>query len=104
MMALLKISKGKNISKWPTLYSCYILVKNVAVLCPCSKKKKSEAKLRSFRLNPNIDCVMWLLVFTLMQIYNGGSKLSKERCKMHNVRRKGPLGSINPELKQIKIV
>lgn len=40
-----------------------------------------------------------------MQIYNGGSKLSKERCKMDNVRRKGPLESVkelNPELKQIK--
>lgn len=88
-------------------YTLFLLYSGKECGCslPLFQEKKSEAKLRSFRLNPNIDCVMWLLEFTLMQIYNGGSKLSKERCKMDNVRRKGPLESVmelNPELKQIK--
>lgn len=52
------------------------LVKNVAAFLPCLKNLP-EAKLNSFRLmelaeeisrKPHIDCVMWLLVITLMQI------------------------------------
>ena len=54
------------------------MAKNVAGFCSC-KKNLPEAKLKSFGLialakemskQPSNDSVMWLLVFTLMQIYN----------------------------------
>ena len=72
---LKKVSE-ENISKWPK-ESCDSLVKNVAVFCPCQKKKKnlSEAKVKSFRLTvlgeeisqqPSLDCITWLLGAKLM--------------------------------------
>lgn len=53
-------------------------MKNVASFCS-SPKNLLEAKLKSFRLTalakisrqPSIDCVAWLLVAMLMQIYKG---------------------------------
>jgi hypothetical protein len=69
----------------------------VAAFCPCltsplhKKRNLSEAKLKSFGLmtlaeisrQPNIDSVLWLLVVTLMQIYN--EKEQAEHGKMQNV-------------------
>lgn len=59
----------------------------MAVLCP-SLKNLLEADLKSFGLiklaeeiskQPSIDFVTWLLVFTLMQIYN-----EKEQARTQN--------------------
>ena len=58
--------------------SCEVLVNNLAVSCPCPKKLL-EAKVKDFGLillgeeiskQPKIDSVTWLLVVTLMKIYN----------------------------------
>ena len=54
-----------------------ILAKNIAAFCP-GLKNIYEYQLRSSRLiclkevsrQPNIDSVIWLLVITLMQVYN----------------------------------
>lgn len=62
---------------WPRDCFCDILAKNVAAFCPCPKSLP-EAKLMSFGLiplaeeisKPSIDSVLWLLMFTLMKIYN----------------------------------
>ena len=43
------VSEGKNTSKWPRNCSCGVLVKNVAVFCPCPNNMP-EAKLKSFGL------------------------------------------------------
>jgi hypothetical protein len=72
------ISQGKNISKWLLDYFCGVCTKTVAATCPCPKKLP-ERKQKTFGLMalaeeilrlPIIDCVTWLLVITLMQIYN----------------------------------
>ena len=58
--------------------SCDILVKNVFVFCP-RLKSLPDTKVKSFRLiplteeiskQPSTDSVLWLLVVTLMKIYN----------------------------------
>ena len=63
---------------WPRDHSYDILVKNTAAFCSCLKSLP-EAKLKSFGLivfaeeisrQPSVDCVVWLLVASLMQIFN----------------------------------
>ena len=63
---------------WPRDHSCDILVKKVAAFCPCPKSLP-EAKVKSFELiqlaeeiskQSSIEFVMWILVVTLMRIYN----------------------------------
>lgn len=55
----------------PRNCSCNILAKNVAAVCPCPKNLP-EAKLKSFGLIASTEetSVVWLLVFTPMEIYN----------------------------------
>lgn len=57
-------------------HSCKILAENLAAFCPCPKILP-EAKLKSLGLmalakeiskQADPDCVVWLLVITLMQI------------------------------------
>lgn len=73
-----EVSEWNNVSKWPKIYSCDILPNNVAAfsLCP---KILLEVKLKSGRLmvlagkisrQPVMGCIMWLLLATIMQIYN----------------------------------
>ena len=78
MGAWLKRFQGKNFNMFPRYCSWDILVKNVAVLCPCLKSLP-EAKVKRFGLillaeeiskQPIIASVVWLLVFTLVEIYN----------------------------------
>ena len=66
-----------------------------------SKINLLEAKLKSYRLaaltedsseQPSIDCVMWFIVASLMQMYNEKEKLSKDKYKMYSLRRKGEPG------------
>ena len=54
---------------------CYVLAKNVAAFCLCLKSLP-KAKLKSFGLilfageiskQPNIDSVVWLLVFPVIK-------------------------------------
>lgn len=75
---LIKVSEGKNISKWPRNNSYEMMVKTLAAFCPFPKYL-SEAKLKYFELmsltaeisrKPSIGCVTWLLVMILLQIYN----------------------------------
>jgi hypothetical protein len=47
----------------------------------------------------SIDCVFWLLVITVIQIYTAKSKLNKEEYKPHSVRRKRVL--VKAMLKQV---
>ena len=60
-------------------------VKCMAAFCPC-QKSLPEAKVESFGLIPlveetskqcNLDTVGWLLVLTLMKIYNEKEQASK---------------------------
>ena len=86
-----KVSVEKNFSMWHRAYFCSILVKKVAVFCPCLKSL-SEAKVKRFRLialkkevskQPGINSVVWLLKFTLMKsILMKRSKMGKEKCKI----------------------
>ena len=71
---------------FPRDCSCDILVKKVAAFCSCPKSL-FEAKMKSFGLillaeeiskQCSIDSVMWLLVLTLMKIYN-----EKEQVELH---------------------
>lgn len=73
-----EVSEKKNINIWRNNHSCDILVKNVAAFCPCLKGLP-KAKVKSFELiplaeeiskQPSIDSAVWLLVLTLMKIYN----------------------------------
>lgn len=59
-------------------YSCYILVRKMAAICPCLKSLP-DFKVKSFGLitlveeiskQPSIDSVSWLQVLMLMKIYN----------------------------------
>lgn len=77
---------------WPIVHSCNILAKYVAIFCFCSKNLP-EAKLESYELTilaeevsrqPNIDYIDWLLVATLVQIYN--EKEEREQVKIQNVQ------------------
>lgn len=74
-----EVSEGNNISNWARDHSCDTLAKSVTEFCPCPKSLQ-KSKLKSFGSvslaedisgDPIIDCAMWLLVITLVQIYNG---------------------------------
>ena len=78
LMNLTQEVSEKNFSMLPRDHSCEILVINVAAFCPCLKSLP-EAKVKSFGLiplaekiskQPRIVFVMWLLVVTLVKIYN----------------------------------
>ena len=78
----------------PRDISCDSLVKKVSAFCHCPKSLP-EAKVKRFGLillaeeiskQPCIDAVMWLLLFTLLQIYN--EKEQAEQGKIQNVRQK----------------
>ena len=77
---------------WPRDWFSGIMVKNVAAFGPF-QKSLPEAKVKSFVFfplaeeiskQPSIDSVMWLLVLTLMKIYN--EKEKAEQGKIANVR------------------
>jgi len=84
----------------------------MVAFCPCLKSLP-EAKLKNFELialaeeiskQASIDSVLWLVVFTPLQIYNEKNKLSKEKQKMYSSRREGVPGSgmkLNPMFKEI---
>ena len=72
------MSEPKNVNMCPRECSCEGLVNNSAATCPCLKKLL-EAKVKGFILillaeeiskQPKIDSVTWLLVVTLMKIYD----------------------------------
>lgn len=72
---------------WPRECSCDILMKNVAPFCPC-QKSLPEGKWKSFGLvafteeitkQISIDCAAWMLVDSLVQIFN--KKEQAEQCK-----------------------
>jgi hypothetical protein len=44
-----EVSMGKNFSTWPRDCFCSVLVKNIAVFCPCLKNLP-EAKVKRLRL------------------------------------------------------
>lgn len=86
----LKLSE-KTISKWPS----DTLLKNVTILCPCSKYLL-EVKLKSFELivlgeeisrQSRIDSVIWLIVAPLMQIHNEKEQ-DEQGKKMCSLRKK----------------
>jgi hypothetical protein len=96
-------SEEKNISKLPRYHSCGILAKyvNVFWLCP---KIQHDTKLNHFELIPIVqeilrqfttNYIMWLLVTTLMEIYN-----KKEQAKQC-LRTKG---SIMEQSKIFKVI
>ena len=73
-----EILEGKNISKQPKCHF-YDIRQRMWLLIVLVLKNLPEAKVRTFRLmglaeeisrQPNIEYVMWLLVVTLLQIYN----------------------------------
>lgn len=75
---LAQTASEKSFNMWPRDRSCDVLVKNVGAFCPCPKILP-EAKVKSFKFipwaeeiskQPSIDSVVWLLVLTLMKIYN----------------------------------
>lgn len=60
------------------MYIYDILAKNIVVFSSCLKNLP-EAKWKNFELivltkeisiQPNVDSIVWLLVITLMQVYN----------------------------------
>lgn len=74
-----EVSEGNNISNWARDHACDTLTKNVTEFCTCPKSLQ-ESKLKSFGSmslaedvsgEPSIDCAMWSLAITLVQIYNG---------------------------------
>lgn len=79
------VSEEKTISKWPRDCFCDVLAKNIAAFCPCPKHLH-EITLKSLQLRrlaeisrePCFDCVLWLLVTTVMQIY---IEKYKKKCK-----------------------
>ena len=83
----------KKINMWPRDHFYDILVKNVAAFCPCLKSLP-EAKVKRFGLIPlaekiiskqsSINSVLWLLVITLLKIYNG--KEQAEQGKLQYVQ------------------
>jgi hypothetical protein len=90
-----EVSK-KNVHMLPRDCSYDILAKDVAASCPCLKSLP-EVKLKTFGLimlaaeisrQPNMDSVMWLLVFTIMQIYNEPEQAEQGKHNMYNFRRK----------------
>ena len=97
------------------------LAKDVVAFCPCPENKTTTtttkipvATLKSFEImelaeeisrQPSIDSVMWLLVVTLMQIYN--DKEQAEQGKIQNVpiekkRSNRCIKKLSPVLKEIK--
>ena len=107
-----EISEGKNTGKWARDRSSDILMRNVAALCHCPKSAKG--KLKSFGIDgirrgdlrhPSIDPVVWLLMVSLMQIYNEKEKAEEGKIKMNRLRRKGVPGNVmklSPVFKEIK--
>lgn len=85
-----EVLEEKNINMLTGDNSFDIFVKkNVAAFCP-SPKYMTDAKLKSCGLSvlaeeitrqPNIDCLVWLLMTTLIEIYNE-KELSKEKYTM----------------------
>lgn len=68
-------SEGNNISNRPIDPSCVILGKNVSTFClytknlPEAKLKLNEMSLaEEISRSPNIECVTWLLIISLMQL------------------------------------
>ena len=81
----------KNVSMWPRDWSCHILMKNAATFCLCLKSLP-DTIVRNCCLvqldeeiskTSSIDCVMWLLVVTLMKIYKENEY--SEQVKIQNV-------------------
>lgn len=101
---------------------CSILVKKVTVFFRCPKdlpvtilnRSGLMAVLERFGLLalaeeisrwPRSDCVAWLLVAMLIRSILERNKLSKEKYKLYNLRRKRTPGSVvdlSPVLKEIK--
>lgn len=84
--------------------SCDILTKNVVGFCPCLKNLP-EAKLfwilswAEIPKQPSIDCVLWLLVITPVQIYSEEEQAGKKANIQCTVRGKEEPEEINVEAK-----
>lgn len=73
----------------PRDHICGILVKNMVTFYPCSKSLP-KAKLKHFGLimlsediskQSSVDCVMWLLVASLIQIYNEQEQIKQGKTQ-----------------------
>lgn len=91
---------------WPGDHICGILVKNMVIFYLCSKSLP-KAKLKHFGLivlskeiskQSSVDCVMWLLVASLKQIYNEQEQV--KQGKTQNVELEEKRGT--RKCKQIK--
>ena len=72
---------------WPRDHSYDILVKNVAA---CTAKLKLQLTSFSRDFHTTIDCIAWLLVASLMQIYNEKEQAEQEnKYKIYCLRKKG---------------
>ena len=100
----------EKVDMWHRDWSCSILMKNVAVLGPCPKNLP-EAKVKSFGLipleeeiskQPGIDSVIWLLVITLMEIYNEKKKAVQGKIFRRKRTSESRMESCVPGDKQIK--
>ena len=100
-----EVSEEKNIRILPRDCSCDILLKNVTVLCPCQKKIcLSAANLENLALTtlaerffrqPSTDCVAWLLVATLIQIYSEKEQVEQGKRQGVQFEDKAAPGSVN---------
>lgn len=92
--------RWKNISMWPGDYCCDILVKNMTTFVLLW----SLSDVKEFWINcscwgdfkkPGVDCVVWLLVNSFMQIYNKKRKSNMGKYKMYSFGKIWTPGSIN---------
>jgi hypothetical protein len=97
-----EVSEEKDISKWPRDHAYNILAKNATAFCLCPGNLP-EAKLESFGLmvlakevsrQASIDSALWLLVVTLMQIYNEEEQAEQKKIQNYSLGRKGAPGSV----------
>ena len=76
---------------WPTDQSCTILAR-MCLLSALVQKNLPEPKLKSYGLalaeeisrKPGIDCIVWLLVAMIIQIYN--EREQAKQGKIQNVQ------------------
>ena len=87
----------ENFSMLPRGHSCDILLNKVAAFSSCLKGLL-EAKVKSFGLislaeeiskQPSIDSVVWLLVVTLMKIYNEKEQVGQMKIQNEQIEKKG---------------
>lgn len=97
----MEVSEGNN-SAWGRDHSCDIFVKDVAAFYSCPKNLL-EVKLKSFRLislaeEISSNLAVWLLVITLLQVYNekeqaGQKEIQNIQFVEKNITRKFKVGA-----------